>query len=378
MAHYVDKTSELLKIDRQEEVIEELEADIRSESLVESGIADLSVLNLDDKTSFPMSTSPHPPMTEPTASDEQTRKPYHFRIEDEYEWRSYLKSHGYVVIKQVASLEQVSKCIGKFWDHFERKYPGVYRNDPNTWEQWPISSHGIITDGSIIHCEAAWTIRTLAKVRNIFATIWETNDLLVSFDSSIIWLPRYPHHTEGLHLDQNPFDNTIFKLSDDISQSIVQSMVPLYDVTEQSGGLEVVPESHLPSFQNHIKLHFPRFQRRSNNFCALGEEGSKLYGENAILIEAQAGDLILWDSRLLHGGKVGNQEIDCDHLVRLSQTVCMTPRKYATETVLRSRKNAVLRGIGCNHVPHEFVQTTSFSGESYIKPTLSAEQVELI
>ena len=48
------------------------------------------------------------------------------------------------------------------------------------------------------------------------------------------WLPR----TEGLHVDQNPLRKAEF--------ACVQGMVPLYDVTQVTGGLEVVPCSHLP------------------------------------------------------------------------------------------------------------------------------------
>ena len=42
--------------------------------------------------------------------------------------------------------------------------------------------------------------------------------------------------SEGLHLDQNPFDKPRL--------DCVQGMVPLIRVTDVSGGLEVVPGSH--------------------------------------------------------------------------------------------------------------------------------------
>jgi len=56
------------------------------------------------------------------------------------------------------------------------------------------------------------------------------------------------------------------------------------------------------------------------------------------LIKAKPGDLILWDSRTIHGGTVGKgyskNEI-CpfgdDYLARLSFTICMTPKSWASE-----------------------------------------------
>jgi ectoine hydroxylase-related dioxygenase (phytanoyl-CoA dioxygenase family) len=54
------------------------------------------------------------------------------------------------------------------------------------------------------------------------------------------------------------------------------------------------------------------------------------------LIEADPGDLILWDSRTVHGGVVGpGDPNNTDELARLSFTICMTPRSKANEEVLK-------------------------------------------
>ncbi len=69
--------------------------------------------------------------------------------------------------------------------------------------------------------------------------------------------------TEGLHVDQNPFSKpgldcvqvffvffTYFSLSSPFNirfvRGVLQGMLPLYDVTHETGGLEVCPRSHLP------------------------------------------------------------------------------------------------------------------------------------
>jgi len=100
---------------------------------------------------------------------------------------------------------------------------------------------------------------------------------------------------------------------------------------------------------------------------------------------AKPGDLILWDSRTIHGGRVGtgknNQEShekENDHkpinaskndstshniqdqdraqsdvpLVRLSVTVAMTPRSMATPEALKARIDGFNSGTSFSHCPH--------------------------
>ena len=59
------------------------------------------------------------------------------------------------------------------------------------------------------------------------------------------------------------------------------------------------------------------------------------------IVKAKAGDMILFDSRLFHGGKFGTGEAQVDkkedRLARLSITVCMTDKKRATKEALDKR-----------------------------------------
>jgi ectoine hydroxylase-related dioxygenase (phytanoyl-CoA dioxygenase family) len=79
-------------------------------------------------------------------------------------------------------------------------------------------------------------------------------------------------------------------------------MIPLYDVTEEIGGLEVCPETHLDTVKENFKKDYPSYEF-SDNFLVLSSE-DKLQGTGKLLL-AKAGDLILWDSRTVHGGRVG-------------------------------------------------------------------------
>ena len=78
------------------------------------------------------------------------------------------------------------------------------------------------------------------------------------------------------------------------------------------------------------------------------------------LVEAKAGDMILWDSRTVHGGTVyenglsGEEADKYEGLARLSFTVCMTQRNRASKEVLEARRQAFEKGYPTSHWPHEF------------------------
>lgn len=113
-----------------------------------------------------------------------------------------------------------------------------------------------------------------------------------------------------------------------------------------------------------------------------------------VLVEAKAGDLILWDSRLIHGGLVGPgptaqdetteaTPAPAEELVRLAFTVCMTPKDLADPRVLKHRRKAFQTGRALTHWPHEFHSQGLGSGSSTFKytyqpPELSKEQEDLI
>lgn len=92
-------------------------------------------------------------------------------------------------------------------------------------------------------------------------------------------------------MDQNPFQKP--------GRCCVQGMVPLFNVTETTGGLAVVPDSHR---DESIKTRHRHWDGRGD-FCVLF--GQDLAQKKKKLVLAEAGDLILWDSRTVHGGLVG-------------------------------------------------------------------------
>lgn len=188
-------------------------------------------------------------------------------------------------------------------------------------------------------------------------------------DSTLLWLPwwennKWKPRTEGLHIDQNPWNKP--------SRCCVQGMVPLIDVTRKSGGLQVVPDSHMDMELKSRHRHW----NGAGDFCTLF--GNDPLQKRATLLLANAGDLILWDSRTVHGGLVGTGDpISQGKLARLTQTVCMVPRKWATPQVLQWRRECFEQGVGTTHWPQEGRQSC-YSKDGYTPISLSESQLKLL
>lgn len=273
---------------------------------------------------------------------------YVFDLSDEVRWLEHLRGQGFVVIRGVATADQVRDAKDLLWDSIGERFAHVIRDDPGTWG-FPLKESGIVP--WLSQSAGAWAVRGWPGVKQAFARIWETEDLIVSMDCALVWRPWWRNSewrpsTEGLHLDQNPFNKA--------SLECIQGMVPLLPVTDASGGLQVVPESNLDAAKVEFKRAHPHM-RSSGDWCRCDDADLK---QKAILLHAAPGDLILWDARTVHGGLVGPGSSDQHpgaprELARLSLAVSMTPRSWASDFVLKRRQEGLKKGETFNHVPHE-------------------------
>ena len=110
--------------------------------------------------------------------------------------------------------------------------------------------------------------------------------------------------------------------------------------------------------------NYPRAAQDSGDWVRL-HKNDELQGQGT-LVTCKAGDLILFDSRTIHGGLVGTGIMDptkkVNTLSRLSLAVCMTERNRASEEVLKTRVKAFKKGTASNHWPHDFKDHSMGSG----------------
>jgi hypothetical protein len=281
----------------------------------------------------------------------------------------HLAEHGYVVIREVADREQTARIVHLFWDHLEGLGTGIKRDAPATWddERWiGDPTTGILPDYGVPQSAMLWACRGLPRVEEAFARIWDTRDLLVSFDGGGAFRPvsfkgRWKTRTSWYHVDQNGVHERGFQC--------VQGLVNLIDAGPERGGLVVVPGSH--------RRHAAFFEARRQEFAVVRgfvrispEWLARLSDQPPLKVCCEAGDLVLWDSRTVHcntralAKAAPLKKGEVPGLERLVAYVCMTPRyrAYHLAQLVRERHTAFMHGAGTNHVPHEFVVKPSPPG----------------
>lgn len=277
---------------------------------------------------------------------------------DDPELVNFLDTNGYVVIKGVASSEQVANATDLLWKFLESDGIGMLRSDPRTWTQQRFQkvgsrSNGILAFKGIQQSDFLWYIRMLPRVKQPFARIFGTDDLLTSFDGGNIFRPWHAQSCEDRddqstktecgwwHVDQGKLLR---------GRHAVQGLVTLKDVGPETGGFCVIPGSH----RFHDELLEAIQMRGDKNFVFI-PPSFRCLQEKQIMPVCQAGDMILWDSRTIHCNTpslVHPSSQPMDALLRAVAYVCMTPTSMASPEVIAKRKLIFELGDGTNHWPH--------------------------
>jgi hypothetical protein len=138
----------------------------------------------------------------------------------------------------------------------------------------------------------------------------------------------------------------------------VQGALLLYPQDRASGGLVVLPRSHL----RHRALVDASGQRQ--DFVPVRSDDSHLDDlGDAVLVCAEAGDLLLWDSRTLHASDAADMEAPLPleedgrpRLARAAAYVCMVPADKYTQADARlgeRRAHSVTNHVTTTHWPQD-------------------------
>jgi len=261
------------------------------------------------------------------------------------------------VVPGVLSQAEVQTCLDLTWDWLESLGSGIERSDPASWtdNNWP----GEFKSGITVQCGSSqqpslWYLRGHPGVQEVFSSIWSVkpSELITSMDGMLIWRHKTSYSASpasglNLHVDQDPFTKT--------GLHCVQGMIPLLDVTKDIGGLKLLPKSHSDEMQEQIRNeHLARKKTLPGKDFVKVEDAK--YDPEAFVVEAKAGDLILWDSRVIHGSRVGPATLQPGAgLARCTGLVSMTPRAWASQEVLLQREAGFQSGVGFTHWAHEAV-----------------------
>ena len=252
------------------------------------------------------------------------------------EFITHLKEKGYVAVKGT-SVEKAESYYSELWDWLENLETGIDRDDPETWnqERWPSAVHSIIKSYGIGQADFLWKIRAEPRVRRAFARIWDVDKddgLICSFDGAGIYPKPVNSRAKWPHRDQSTVNNTF---------SCVQGA---FNLVESDGGLVVWPKSHLIDWTE--RYEDARACKKTEDWYRIPDNDEDITFENARVLLGPPGTLFLWDSRCIHqnqSGTIGS---------RAAAYVCMVPRSWATDSILKKRIKYYEKHRTTSHSPH--------------------------
>jgi hypothetical protein len=277
---------------------------------------------------------------------------------------AYLDEHGYVVIAGALNNEECARALALTWDYLEQLGTGIDRDDVATWDddRWPTAVHGGILPGhGIGHSAAQWFIRAVPNVKTSFAAVWDTDELLVSFDGMALWRPwalnpawKTNRGGSWLHIDQHPIARP--------GKHCVQGLVNLLPMSPQTGGNVLIPGSHR-KFATIPDLYPQRLGRvpPSVDHFRFPSDDPLLADTPPFMSHMEAGDLLLWDSRTIHCSSAALAPPDATpELLRAVSLVCMMPKRLAPADVLEERRRAVAGVISTTNWTDRFINADKF------------------
>jgi len=265
------------------------------------------------------------------------------------DWQLHLREHGWAVVPRVLEPAQVSDYASRFWDWMESFGSGIKRTDRITWKpaNWPPSIRGLLQHYRIGHAKFVWDLRSEAAVLDVFAQLWSTHDLLVSFDGACLATPVHARISRDkdswAHIDQGPAKAGRYEC--------VQGLMTLSEAGPDLGGLVVYSGSH--------KLHKAFFEAHPayakkigrSDWAKLEDVHREWYFRNGVTEvqpTAPPGSIILWDSRTVHwAARPSREQQHC----RMAVYLCYVPRAKASKAAIEKKRKAFLDRRMTSHWP---------------------------
>eukprot|EP00746_Dinoflagellata_sp_MGD_P004688 gnl/MRDRNA2_/MRDRNA2_109067_c0_seq1.p1 gnl/MRDRNA2_/MRDRNA2_109067_c0~~gnl/MRDRNA2_/MRDRNA2_109067_c0_seq1.p1 ORF type:complete len:405 (+),score=72.13 gnl/MRDRNA2_/MRDRNA2_109067_c0_seq1:92-1306(+) len=290
-----------------------------------------------------------PPTPEEELSMLDVTESERFALDNPAAWLEHLDKEGYAVIAGVADAENIARAEALLWEFIEQKTTWK-RDNPETWTDAAFDgigsvARGLVNGAGMGQSDFLWYLRTLPSVHKVFSLIWKTEELLVSFDGGAIFRPWNHGFRKTIggwwHVDQGRGKKGLHA---------VQGFISLYDADSRTGGLTVVPKSHL-RFDEVVEDQ----QNPDIDYCTVQPYCSVLQELPRKLVCCKAGDIVLWDSRTVHANAPAPQQPVCEpgRLLRAVAYICMTPKRFASQEVLEGRRLAYEYRVMTSHWPHK-------------------------
>ncbi|KAH8662227.1 hypothetical protein BX600DRAFT_414273 [Xylariales sp. PMI_506] len=267
------------------------------------------------------------------------------------DWRDDLHRDGFVVVKGAIPKDRAAEIGEEMYNYLETFAGGLgfKRDDPSTWtlEHLPvITEKGMILGYGVAHESFTWKIRQEPGVVEAFQRVYDTPDIIVSFDGVNMALPGRTDveaNKPWPHQDQDP-EKPGFRC--------LQGLVNILPNGDNDGGLIVCKGAHLLSeeFHEQFKDEPNKIWAWTKEWYGFTDEGMawlKEKGAEWIKVNAEPGDLLLWDSRTPHYNlsPAGTTPRFCTY-------TCYMPAADATQEDLIRKKGAFDNLQSTTHWPN--------------------------
>lgn len=243
----------------------------------------------------------------------------------------------------------------------EKAYDGVRSfsdrldfDNPDTWVQDNLPLHNkirVYNGYCIAHEKFMWDARMEPGVLDAFSRLWGTEELLTSFDVLNVTFPNrkdLPLRKPWQHIDQRPSKRGVH---------CVQGIINLSTSGPEDGGLVVYPGSH--KYNDEFFDSHPEKSRGN----LLADRDVYLFDDNELAwfqerglqphkVCAEPGDLLMWDSRVIH---YGSDPTEKSTQIRAAIYATYLPASLASPQQLELKKQVFEQYGSTTHWPFEHI-----------------------
>jgi hypothetical protein len=264
-------------------------------------------------------------------------EPELYNLTDVKDWKAALKYNGYVVIKDILTEEEQSEYFDLFKKDWTTVSPKFNFTDTNTWKKdnCPIMQKtGFTYASGLSQCDFMWSLRTNPNIRGIYENLYDTNELVTSFDGFSVFLSDKQDPGYWLHIDQNR-ENPL------IDEQSIQGAYNFFSVGEKDAGFVVVPNSH-DTYDPPKGTVYPHQQ-------FIQVDSTDPHIDFAVKLIIPKNCFILWNSFTIHGSEGMAPNLYKKELNRLTSYITYFPKYLRSDTIRRERMAGYYLSECCNH-----------------------------
>lgn len=258
-----------------------------------------------------------------------------FEINDD-NWLSFLEEEGFVVIRDAISETNMNTAVQMFKNDYTKISPKWDWDNAETWTtnnspmMW---GKGASTFNGIGQSDSLWYLRLNSVAKTAFSKIYNTDELVTSFDGASVFVSETQKSPSWLHQDQNR-DNKLLS---------VQGILNLLKCDQNDAGFVCVPKSH----KSYLGA------KSKKDWILVPNDDPILNDVVKILTPPRS--LILFNSRLIHANTgMSKNHPDGVHINRISAYITFAPASRRDNTLRNKRIQAYYDGETTSHWPSKF------------------------